>query len=464
MRRMLMITYFFPPVGGVGVERTLKHVTYLPENGWQPVVLAPANSAYRLVNDGTLERVPAETEVHRVTTLEPGHLRRLVGRVVGPAVRRTTAVGGDALSGGTESTTARTGSRARAAANAAWAWAVPRIFFPDDQVLWAPAAVRAGRRIHAEHPVDAIYSSSPPISGHLAASWLARMLDVPWIADFRDPWIGNAYAQDLGPAHRALQRRLERRIVDRASRVILPTADLLDAYAQRYPAAAARMTHIPNGYDLAELESLAAGAPRTDRADGHFRLIYAGSLYGEQELRLFLDGVQLLLARSPDLRARLRVDFAGWFSAANQQIAAERLPTLAPVVRQLGFLPKADVVARERDADAGLVLIAHEPGRGAVAPAKTYEYLGLDLPVLAVAPPGELRRILDELHWGVVAEPTPEGVADGIERLMAEPPRHAIADPQWRYERRALTRRLAAIADELIAAIRPRGSVPPPTR
>jgi glycosyltransferase involved in cell wall biosynthesis len=449
MRRLLMVTYFFPPVGGVGVERTLKHVAYLPENGWEPVVLAPANSAYRLVDDATLERVPAGTDVHRVATLEPGHLRKLIGRVVGPARRRPASVRADAPGGGSGSPLTPKPSRARATANAAWAWAVPRIFFPDEQVLWAPAAVRAGRQIHAHHPVDAIYSSSPPISGHLAAASLARRLDLPWIADFRDPWIGNAYAHDLGAAHRALQRRLERRIVERASRVILPTADLLDEYAERYPAAAARMAHIPNGYDLAELESLGATAPGASRVDGRFELIYAGSLYGEQELHLFLDGMELLLARRPDARERLLVTFAGWFSAANQQIAAKRLPSFGAVVRQLGFLPKADVIASERAADAGLVLLARAPGRGAVAPAKTYEYLGLDLPVLAVAPPGELRRILEELHWGVVADPTPQGVADGIERLMAAPPRSAVADPERRYERRALTRRLAAILDEV---------------
>ena len=82
MRRLLVISYFFPPVGGIGVERVLKHVSYLPDFGWEPVVVAPANSGYRLVDPDSLSRIPPGTEVHRTRTLEPSHIRRGVARLV----------------------------------------------------------------------------------------------------------------------------------------------------------------------------------------------------------------------------------------------------------------------------------------------------------------------------------------------------------------------------------------------
>lgn len=445
MRRVLVVAYFFPPVGGVGVERTLKHVTYLPAHGWEPVVVTVANSGYRIVDPATEARIPAGIEVHRTGTAEPSHLRRGLGRLLGRA--GTTARSNGAPAGDAPRSLA---SRVRHAANAAWGATLPLVFWPDDQVLWAPGAIRAARRIHADHPVDAVFSSSPPISGHLVARRVARTIGRPWIADFRDPWVGNAFARPLTPVHRAAQRRLERSLVADADRVILATAAMRDAFAARYPHADERLVHLPNGYDLAELGGLERHRPD----DGTFHLIYAGSVYGDAELALALDGVELLMARRPDLGTRLRLEFVGWMSEANLDLARRRLPALDPVVRHAGFVPRAEAIARQRRADAGLILIAGGAGREAIATGKLYEYLGLDLPVLAVVPPGEVREILAGLDWGISVDPTPEGVAEGIERIMRSPRPDRPADPERRYERRALTARLAGLLDEVARAQR----------
>ncbi|HET7685938.1 MAG TPA: glycosyltransferase [Candidatus Limnocylindria bacterium] len=447
MRRLLVVAYFFPPVGGVGVERTLKHVEHLPTHGWQPVVVAPANSGYRLVDPATEARIPPGTEVHRVRTVEPAHLRRAVGRLVGRGGSRPTA---PATTASPEAGTGGLLGRVRDAANAAWGATIPLLFFPDEQVAWLPGAVAAGVAAHQAEPVDAIYSSSPPVSGHLAAGRIARRIGRPWIADFRDPWIGNAFARRLPAPHRAAQRRMERWIVEQADRVVLATAAIRDAFATRYPDREGRLVHLPNGYDLADL----GGEPAAPRDDGTFRLIYAGSVYGDRELGILLDGVELLLTRRPELRERLRIEFVGWMSEANLSLAARRLPALDPVVRHTGFVRRAEAIARQRGADAGLVLIAAGEGRDAVATGKLYEYLGLDLPVLAVVPPGEVRRILGELDWGVVADPTPRGVADGLARIMELPRPDRPADPERRYERAALTARLVELLDEVTAAQR----------
>lgn len=475
MRRVLMVTYFFPPVGGVGVERSLKHVIYLPERGWEPVVVAPANSSYRIVDPATEARIPPGTEVHRAHGLEPGHLRRLVGRLAGRAASASSSapasetaptsipgVGAAAGPGAPSAARGAAGVMLRRL-NAAWAWAIPRTFFPDEQVGWIPGAVAAGRRAAVAGQVDVIYSSSPPISGHMAAALLKRSLKVPWVADFRDPWIGNSYAPPLPRPHRALQIAIERRIVASADRVILPTADLRERYAERYPDLAARFVHIPNGYDLAEIGAIASedrseapllGAAGAEASSQPFRLVYAGSLYGRDELTLLLDGLQLLLERRPALRERLRIDFMGYISAGNAQLLAARLPLVAPVVRHLGLRPRSETIALERAASAGLVLLAAGAGRSGVVPAKTYEYLGLDLPVLAMATEGDVRQILTELGWGVIADPTAAGVADGIERIIEEAPamHGRTADPQRRYERRQLAGRLSALLDEVAGA------------
>ena len=446
MGRVLVVSYFFPPVGGIGVERVLKHVTYLPEFGWEPVVVAPANSGYRIIDPASLSRIPPGTEVHRSRTLEPSHIRRGVARLVRGRRRnpvgtpRTERGGGEVPSPG----------GLMGAANAVWRSLVPLVFFPDEEVLWLPGAVRAGVRAHRISPVDAVFSSSPPITSHLAAGRVARRIGVPWVADFRDPWIGNAFARRLTAPHRALQRRLERWIVETATRVVLATERMREQYAERYPDRADRFVHLPNGYDLADLDAGPGDPPPRPEA-GTFRIVYAGSVYGERELAVFLDGVELLLGRRPELRSRLRVEFVGWLSAANEVIARRRLPSLDPVVRHLGFVPRNEAIARQRNAGAGMVLLSDIGDRSLFATSKLYEYLGLDLPILAIVPPGEVRTILADLDWGVVADPTPEGVAGGIEAIMSAAPRDRRADPERRYERRALAGRMAGLLDEVSA-------------
>jgi glycosyltransferase involved in cell wall biosynthesis len=441
-RRVMVVAYTFPPVAGTGIERTLKHVTYLPEFGWQPVVVAPANPAYRLVDPASVERIPAGTEVHRAPLLEPAHARRLLRRLFGsapPASPGETAAGSER---------AASGRGLRGLANAAWARVIPALFFPDEQLLWAPSAALVGWRAHRRRPVDLIYSSALPITSHLAAGLLRGQIGVPWVADFRDSWIGNPFARRLGPLHRRLQARLERWIVSRADRSVFATVRMRDRYASRYPGLAARFVAISNGYDPADLPPM---ANKPAAGDGTFRLVYTGSLYGTDELPLFLDGIERLRAASPDLAARLRVEFIGWFSAENQAVAVRRLSGLEPIVRHVGYLPRPEALRRLADADAALILIADGPGRDEHVGTKLYEYIGVSKPVLAVAPRGEARATLEELDWGVAVDPTPQGVASGLERILEAAPPQGAADPERRYERRTLSGRLADLFDEVLA-------------
>jgi len=453
--RIMVVAYGFPPVAGAAIERTIKFTTYLPEFGWEPVVIAPSHSAYHMVDSAALSRIRAGTEVHRAPTLEPAHVRRLARAILAATSRMRSRVGSgpnadEAMAGPRGQGNGR--QRLHEAANTWWGRAVATLFFPDEHLLWVPSALVAGLLAHRRRPVDLIYSSSAPISGHLAAALLTSITRVPWVADFRDPWIGNVFARPLGPLHRAMQRWLERSIANRADRLVFPTQLLRDEYAARYPDRADRFVTIPNGYDRLDMSAASVAADAVDpRESGTFLMVYAGSIYGRNDLALFLDGVDLLLRRRPELRARLRVEFIGWLNAESTALAARRLPALDPVVRHVGFQPRRLAIARLRAADAGLVLIPAEAGRELFVGTKVYEYLGMDKPVLAITPPGETRRTLEELDWGVIADPTPDGVAHGLEELLEQPPDRRVADPNGRFERRNLTGALARLLDEVHA-------------
>jgi glycosyltransferase involved in cell wall biosynthesis len=241
--------------------------------------------------------------------------------------------------------------------------------------------------------------------------------------------------------------------------VIFATQGLLDAYSARYPEAAGKMLLIPNGYDRADFAIPADGLADADRAGTPpsrrpFRLVYTGSFYGERELGVFLDGLEMLLGRRPEVKDQLEVEFVGWLSAHNRAIAAEYSSParLGSMLRFSGFVAHADAIRKAASADALLQIIADDPRKGEVQGGKLMEYLGHDRQILAVVPEGAARDVLRELDWGIIAEPTPDGVAMGLERLLDEPLPQRRADPEGRYDRVNLAARLAACLDETVEA------------
>jgi len=321
------------------------------------------------------------------------------------------------------------------------------VFFPDDHLTWIPFAIRSALAVHRRQPVDAIMSTSPPISGHLVAGIVSRRIRRPWIADFRDPWIGNAFLPPLPASHRRAQAWLERWIVRNAARVVTAMPTLTSLLQQRYPAHAERIVTITNGYDAAEL-SVVAPSPRDDR---RFKIVYSGSVYGGV-LETFLAGLERLLDEDPAARERLRIEFVGWLDSESDATARRHLARagVAGVVTFSGYRPRVEALATAAAADAALYLLAADPGKEMFIGGKLFEYVGLGLPIFAVAPPGDARGVLERLGWGLVAEPTVEGVADGLRRLLDTRPARGIADPAGLYDRRRLAGRLGDLLNEVV--------------
>jgi glycosyltransferase involved in cell wall biosynthesis len=461
--RVLVIAYFFPPLGGVGVQRTLKYVKYLPQSGWQPIVVTPANPAYTVRDASLLGELPPDLQVERTSSFEPA---RFPNAVAARLSRRRPASSEAPTDGIVGPAGAGLPARVLSKGMALWkhVWGV--FLFPDAAAGWVGAATRRGTAVHKRAPVDVIYSTSGPISCHLIASRIAAKTGLPWVADFRDPWIGNAFATPPRGLHAIQQRRMERKIVERADKVIFATEGLLEAYAARYPGAAGKMLVIPNGYDRADLrasaDGLADGERPGDRTAARggagstgrpFRLVYTGSFYGQRELEVLLQGLEMLAGRRPEVRDQLEIEFVGWLSAHNRAIAAEysSQSRLGSMLRFSGFVTHSEAMRKAASADALLQIIADDPRKGEVQGGKLMEYLGYDRQILAIVPEGVARQVLQELRWGIVADPTPRGVAAGVEQLLAAPAPTGWADPEGRYDRVNLAARLAACLDEVVA-------------
>lgn len=445
--RVLVVTYYFPPVGGVGVQRTLKYVTYLPRWGWQPVVVAPRDPGSPIRDESLMAEVRPDLEIHRSLSLEPSRARRALSNRLGG---RGSAVAEKSTADQPARRRGRLDSLARSPlllGASLWSRVWEAILFPDEAVAWFPFGARSGRRVARTSSIDVVYSTSPPISAHLVAGMVKRATGKPWVADFRDPWVGNSFAAHSSGIKQRLSRRTERWIVERADRVVLAVEELQEMFVARYPRMAHKFVCIPNGYDLSDLAGLEPAPPQP----GRFVVLYAGSLYRPHELEAFLLGVERLVARRPDLRQRLRVEFVGRANEENRRLAETYTAPhrIGDVVSFEGFVPRREALARMAGADALLQLMPAEPGASMFVGGKLMEYLAFGRPILAVMPPGEGRRLVESVPVGRSADVEPESIAAALERLVDDPPPLGPADPTGRYDRVNLAGELAGLLDQV---------------
>ena len=445
-RSVLMVLYHFPPNGGVSMSRNVSHIRYLPGHGWNPLVLAP-RAAGEIADPGALALVPASLRVARATCPELAQLAPAVALLRGLAARASRARYG--LTAGRSQPGAGTppgqGLAPDVRAELSGPSHVSRLrrllFFPDNQIAWLPFAVVEAIRFRRLAPYEVVYSSSSPVTAHLVAGVIKRLTGVPWVAEFRDPWVGNPIAEPLPWLHRRIRARLERWIARSADQLVFLSPSTLRLYRRRYPGVSDSMVLITNGHDRTEARPPTAGCAGPRR----YRIVWTGSLYRPAELRMFLEAVRNLAARRPALSDELEVLFYGDVEASCRTVA-ERLTAdsaLDAIVQFRGFVPREVALTALADSDAALLMLGAGPGMGQFVPGKLFDYLGQSKQILAVLPPGDARDILIELGWGVIADPNAVDVERALERLLAAPHPTRAADPDGRYDRAHLAGRLA---------------------
>ncbi len=378
MKHALFVAFHYPPeASSSGVLRTLKYTRYLAELGWRTTVIAPDVGAYSIVDPELERQIPSTTRVVRTRFLNTK--RHLAINGVYPAI----------------------------------------LAVPDRWIGWLPWGVAAGRRVLREDPFDLVYSTSPHATAHLIARQIAKHSRKPWVADFRDPWIEEPPEPGTpsGPIATPLNRRLERRVVEDCSAIVTSTFHLRDTLAARYPTLRAdKVTAILNGYDEADFANLPASS-RTDRAE--LVILHAGSINSE-----FRNPIPLLRAAREcadegaiDLE-RVRFRFLGPGDYASSKELAAALDSLS-VRRSVEFLPRvpySQSLAALADADL-LLLLQASPDTVGLVPAKLYEYLRAQKPVLAVVSEGATSEVLGLTGGGwSVAPESP----DALRMILAE--------------------------------------------
>ena len=385
---VLIISYLFPPTGGGGVQRALKMVQHLPRFGWTPHVLTVEPKDLALTSDpGLLKDLPGEAAVHRAP--ESPFLQKAFSRARS-STRPANRLGDPAPSG------LRTHLR-KAMKTLRDAYLVP-----DEQVIWLKRATAEGMRIIREHNIDALFSTSGPNTNHLVGLNLKKKTGIPWVADFRDPWVGNMHFSDLPERRRLREKRMEQRVVTSADHLTCVTRAFCEAFASRYLSESPPVSLIYNGFDASDYEDLSKAEP-----DDTFTLAYAGILYPGRSPESLLRAIGQLIDEGRIPRSEVRLIFAGIFDYPgndhNQQLVEDL--NLKDVVSTPGHLPHTDALSLMASASALMLVGDSAPGAGDYIPGKIYEYLALGKPIIGTQHRGEAQEILESTGRAYLAAP-----------------------------------------------------------
>jgi len=413
--KVLIVSMYFPPAGGGGVQRPLKLAQYLPALGIETHVLAPDDPKW-VHRDAEL-RVPTQAWVHRV-------------RYIGPRARKPA-----------EELRAADGlERALVQASVT----SRRLLVPDASVTWNLTAIPAAIRIVRREGIDVVLTTSPPGSIHLVGAAAQKATGVRWLADLRDPLVANPHRRSDTAAARARQAtnaQLARLVARRADAVSCVSDAIADEMRGLEPRGLVRT--IANGCDFDDFAGLEYEPAR------RFRITHAGSFFGKRDPRPFL---QAFADSGLDAVAR----FVGDFRSSDAEWA-EALE-LGDRLQLVGYASRADALRLQRDSEALLLLIPDAGGRGkGVLSGKVFEYIAAGRPVLAAVPPdGAAADLIRETGAGVVVAPDDvDGLRRALEGLHTRfldgglPPVELDGDLRTRLSRQARVEETAALLEEL---------------
>lgn len=434
MKNLLIVAYYFPPSGGPGVQRVLKNVQYLPEFGWNPIVLTVSNGTFPARDESLLAKIPPTTIVERTHIYEPYDLYKLfVGE------KKEKAIDVSVL------TKEHSTSFKKKIAN----WIRSTFFIPDARIGWMPTAVRAGRKLIEKHTIQAIYSSSPPYTCSLIGRQLKRHTWLPWIAGLRDPWTEFLTTPERWWLPAKIDRYLEHSVLREADYIECAWEGIISDARRKYPELPPeKFLHVPNGYDSSDFPLVQL--KRNER----FTITYSGSLYGLRNPDTLIAAMEKLIAKGLmnvdklclRMVGRVGDDVKAKFDASVLRDAIEIVPYV-PHKESIGYLLKSDAL---------LLIVDDAKESNEIVPGKVYEYIGVMKPVIALAPPqSAVAKLLQQTRAGesIAAGDTEhcaEVVMQYYSRWLAEQKLFTPdADSIKQYERREAAKKLALTLDGL---------------
>ncbi|MFQ6105022.1 MAG: glycosyltransferase family 4 protein [Candidatus Glassbacteria bacterium] len=414
---LLLVTYYFPPMGLSGVLRPLKFVKHLSEFGWKVQVLTTSPGSYYAFDESLLDEVPTSVWVVRTSSLDPHH------------------IGGG---GGGRSQASLAGATGRSLSR--------MVFIPDSKIGWYPYAASKGSGKSFQREPDVVLATAPPWTSFLVGKRIAARYGKPLVIDYRDSWLMDAQSPQPTAVHRWIASRLEASVIERCSAAITVNELLREELVSRYPGVKARVFTIYNGYDPDDFSPLLdVPSPFTGTGNELLRLFYMGTLYQDvNKPETLFEALRILKERYGKDELPLEVVFMGMVD--KRYPALSRKLGIGNAVRFLPYRPHREALASLLTADAAILFVDPHPHADRHVPGKLFEYLGSGKPVLALAPArSEAARIVEENGAGKVLPPDdPWAIAECLVHWI---------------DLKSSGRKLAGIAESSLAAFQRRNQV-----
>ena len=418
--KVLIITYYWPPAGGSGVQRWLKFVKYLQEFGIEPVVYTAENANYLKQDTSLLNEVPKGLEILKQPIWEPTAL------LFWKKSKQQTKGISNVSKGGFLS------------------FIRGNFFIPDPKVFWVKPSVSYLQKYLDANDIDVIISTGPPHSMHLIAERLHQKNDVKWLADFRDPWSDLYYNKDFKQLAFAKNknRKLEESVLKNADCILTVSNSL----KQEYEKIAKKVEVITNGFDNEFLVSKSA------ILDIKFSISYIGLLPKQSNPKLLFKVLKGLCKESEIFKKDLKLNFIGDISEeVKVEILANKLDENTDFV---GYVSHQEAIAYQNKSQVLLLLIPNVKNNKGILTGKLFEYLKAKRPILAIGPEkGDLATILQETNSGVIvnfdAEEKLKLEIEALYQKYKEDKLTVNSNNIEKYHRKELTKKLASILKSL---------------
>lgn len=456
-KNILYIAYYFPPLAGSGVQRTLKFIKYLPNYNKTPIVVTVEEGHNYAHDKELINEVPGCVKVYRSNSGETLWLREKIETVnkyiTNIKKRRNENKSIKAYDNKSEddkeTNKVEKSIQSMSLKDKVFRYLEYNYFVPDTKVRWYKNAVEdIFNRVLKEEEIDIIFSTSAPYTDHLIALEVKKRTNKPWVVDLRDPWVGNKFIYDrYNEKRKAKERELEAEVIKYADKVLNVTKDITDMYIDRYPEYKDKFITITNGFDVSD-------KVEDETPSEKFIINYSGIVVDGQSPEMFLKAVEELIKDNDDFKSDLLVKFTG--TIVDKYSYLFENPVIKDNIEINGYASHNVVLKDMKEASINLVILPDTEESKGIYTGKIFDYILSEKPILGIMPLGGVASdLINSKGIGIAVDYNDfNGAKDFIEKTYltwknGESLHNSAITKCIEFERRSLTKKLSDIFDDL---------------
>lgn len=452
-KNILYIAYFFPPLGGSGVQRTLKFIKYLPMYDKLPIVATVKEGHNFAYDEEMIKEVPDEVKIYRSNSGENLWLRKQIeglNKALVVVKGKLKKKNDESINIEKDNSIKEEVSNSMTIKDKIFQYLEYNYYVPDTKIRWYKNAVNdIVNRVLKENEIDLIFSTSYPYTDHLIGLEIKKRTNKPWVVDLRDPWVGNKFIYDrYNEKRKDKEKALEKEVIKYADKVINVTENITNIYKERYPEYRDKFITITNGFDMSDIvfEEI-----KSDR----FIINYSGIVTDGQSPEIFLKAVEELVKKDTNFKNDLLINFTGTIIDKYKELFNNKY--IKDNIKINGYASHSDVLKEMKKACINLIILPDTEESKGIYTGKIFDYILSEKPILGIMPLGGVAsELINSKEIGLAVDNKDlEGMRNYIEKIYLE----------WKngkdlnnnaislcneFDRKSLTKKLSDVFDELL--------------